>query len=70
MRLSEIFFRLFFRDILSVASSGELSLAVHAAVKLSLLIRKDKDVIELLLDRGDAARVLAFDNVDDLCRKM
>ena len=42
---------------------GVLFLAVHAAVGLGLRIRKIEDMRQLLLDGGDAARVLAVDHV-------
>ena len=44
-------------------------LAVEAAVQLGLLIRQIEDMVEPLLDRRDAAGVLAADHVDDPLRK-
>ena len=44
-------------------------LAVEAAVQLGLLIRQIEDMVESLLDRRDAAGVLAADHVDDPFRK-
>lgn len=49
---------------------GVLFLAVHAAVGLGLRIRKIEDMRQLLLDGGDAARVLAVDHIGDLFRKL
>ena len=44
--------------------------AVHAAVSLSLLICKIEDVRQLLLNGGNAARILAADHVGDLFRQL
>ena len=45
-------------------------ITVLAAVCLCLLIREIEDMRKLLLDRGDAARVLAVDHIGDLFRKL
>ena len=45
-------------------------LTVHATVGLGLFIRKDEDMVEALLDAGDAAGILATDDVYDLLRRM
>ena len=50
--------------------SRVLLFAVLAAVDLVLLVREHEDLVEALLDRGDAARVLAGDDVDDLLREL
>ena len=44
-------------------------LAVEAAVQLGLLVRQIENMVESLLDRRDAAGVLAADHVDDPLRK-
>ena len=43
-----------------------LFVAVSAAVNFLFFIGKDKDLIQSVLDRCDAARILAFDHIDDL----
>ena len=42
---------------------GVLLLTVQATISLGLLIGQTEDVRQFLLDRGDAARVLAVDHV-------
>ena len=44
--------------------------AVSAAVNFLFFIGKDKDLIQSVLDRCDAARILAFDHIDDLFWKV
>ena len=44
-------------------------LAVHAAVDLMLLIGELEDVVDLLLAGGDAAGILALEDVDELIGK-
>jgi Mg2+/citrate symporter len=58
----------FFIDILFIFAV--LFLTILAAVGLCLLVRQIEDVGELLLDRGDAARVLALDHVGDFLWKL
>lgn len=48
---------------------GVLLLTVQATISLGLLIGQTEDVRQFLLDRGDAARVLALDDIDDLLRQ-
>ena len=43
--------------------------AIFASVNFVLLIGKNKYLVKALLDGSDAARVLAFDHVDNLLRK-
>lgn len=59
----------FFVFLLFLPAAAVLLLAVFAAVSLGLLIRKQEDLIQTLLDRGDAARVLTGDDVDELLWK-
>ena len=47
-----------------------LFVAVSAAVNFLFFIGKDKDLILSVLDRCDAARILAFDHIDDLFWKV
>lgn len=49
---------------------GILFLTVHAAVGLRLRIGQIEDMRQFLLDGGDAARVLAVDDIGNLFRKL
>ena len=54
---------------LLVSVTSVLLLTVFTSVNFLLLIRQDKDLIQSLLDRSDAAWVLAADHVDNLLWK-
>ena len=43
--------------------------AIFAAVNFVFRIGEDKDMIQFLLDGGNAARIFAFDHIGDLGRQ-
>ena len=51
------------------AELAVLLITISAAIYLMILIIEIENMRQLLLDGGDAARVLAFDHVDNLLRK-
>ena len=55
--------------ILFITFASVFLFAVFAAVYFFFRIGKDEYMIQTLLDRSDAARVFAFDNICDLFRK-